>query len=142
MLVLMPESEKGDAFYMECFQKDLDFSKGFAYGTYTTETTGKDMTFLPGEINDNGQLAYTYYAYVDGNNIYNYAPITGGSVSVSQEGETTTITIEGIDDSGHKVSGKWSGTLNSIDNSSATTTQAGRRTTATVVKCNKLFFNK
>lgn len=142
MLVLMPESEKGDAFYIECFRKDLDFSKGFAYGTYTPETTGKDMTFLPGEINDNGQLAYTYYAYVDGNNIYNYAPITGGSVSVSQEGETTAIIIEGIDDSGHKVSGKWSGSLNSIDNSSATTTQAGRRPTATDVKCNKLFFNK
>ena len=87
-------------------------------------------------------LAYTYYAYVDGNNIYNYAPITGGSVSVSQEGETTTIIIEGIDDSGHKVSGKWSGSLNAIDNSSATTTQAGRRTTATAIKCNKLFFNK
>ena len=117
LLVLMPESEKGDAFYMECFNNGIDFSKGLAAGIYTPDATGKDMTFLPGEVNDNGQLAYTYYAYVDGQNIYNYAPITGGSVTISKTGDVTTMTIDGIDDSGHKVTGKWSGTLALTDNS-------------------------
>ena len=124
MLALMPESGKGDAFFMECFNQNLDFAKGLSSGAYTPDGTGKDMTFIPGELNDSGQLAYTYYAYVDGNNIYSFAPITGGSVKISRDGENgATVTIEGIDDSGHKVSGTWTGPFILMDNSSGTTQQ-------------------
>ena len=120
MLVLMPESGKGDAFYMECFNHNLDFTKGFSAGTYNPDNTGKSMTFLPGAIDDKGQLANTYYAYVDGNNIYRFAPITGGNVKITYNGETSNVSIDGIDDSGHKVTGSWSGTLKIITNTSPT----------------------
>lgn len=127
LLVLMPESEKGDAFYMECFNADLDFSKGLAEGTYTPDNTGKSMTFLPGMINDNGQITYTYYAQVDGNSIYNYAPIAEGSIKVSRNGDTHTIEIDGVDDSGHKVTGKWTGTMTLTDNSDAASQSAMKK---------------
>ena len=57
---------------------------------------------------------------MDGNNIYRFAPITGGNVKITYNGETSNVSIDGIDDSGHKVTGSWSGTLKIITNTSPT----------------------
>jgi hypothetical protein len=63
---------------------------------------------LPGYVNGDGNIMWSWYSlYNDNNDVISAAPIVDGEVAIVDNGdETFTVTINVVDDLGHKLTGE------------------------------------
>ena len=119
------ETLKDDGTY-ECMYAELigdisGFEDGIPAGTYSVAEnvdSPASFTFMPG-LFDYGYAEYTrwcHMAALDGYSYIGCAPITGGTIEVSRDGDNYTFVFDMLDDAGHRVTGTWSGALSLINN--------------------------
>lgn len=111
----------GDAFIIELQSPYDDFAGGLPAGDYPVSPSGDAWTTLQGYYDvTNGTDTWSwYYRYAsdpeDGIYVEQFAPLYGGNVKVSYNGDgTCTLDINCTDDnldSPHRISGSWTGTV-------------------------------
>ena len=108
-----------DNYYIQLFEDaDSGDGKWFAFdlladyatcvdhsGTFTCSEDEGINTFLPGYMDD-GYLAGSWYAELEGGYASVMTPLTGGTVTVTLNGDgTQTYTVDCTDDKGYKITG-------------------------------------
>jgi len=71
-----------------------DSLTGLPAGTYTADTTGAPMTFLPGQTYES-QISGAYLLLIEEGQLSDYAILTKGTLTVAYEGETAVVHFEG-----------------------------------------------
>jgi hypothetical protein len=81
-------------------------------------TSSLDWTFPAGRLRDDSQMLNAYYMYCVGGQIdmSQAAPIVDGTIKVEKIDGSTVITIDGKDDAGNDIKGKFSGDVRELDN--------------------------
>mgnify|MGYP003304097072 CR=1 FL=1 len=96
----------GDSF---CFELLTDVDAEYPVGTFpVSNDLNKEQMALPGYVNGDGNTMWSWYnLYNDNNDVISAAPIVDGEVVIVDNGdETFTVTINVVDDLGHKLTGK------------------------------------
>ena len=103
-IMMYPNVANGNRVY---FQFDLisayvDAASGYL-GTYTGSFNFEPSTYITG-FNDGGQAGGSWYFEEDGNNIYNQAPLSQGTLEITlNEDGTHTFELEAYDDAGNLI---------------------------------------
>lgn len=96
----------GDSF---CFELLTDTSAELPVGTFpvSNNLNNKQMA-LPGYLNGDGETMWSWYSlYDDDNSVIGSAPIVGGEITITDNGdETFTVTIAVVDDLGYNLTGE------------------------------------
>ena len=96
----------GDSF---CFELLTDVDAKYPVGTFpVSNDLNKEQMALPGYVNGDGNIMWSWYSlYNDNNDVISAAPIVDGEVVIVDNGdETFTVTINVVDDLGHKLTGE------------------------------------
>ena len=91
-------------------------------GTYTVSTSGGAWTVYPGNIGYTSAAPSCYIEYDESGHAAKSAPIAGGTMKISRNGNSYTVEFEFQDDynlydkslTPHKIYGSWTGTLPAI----------------------------
>ena len=117
MLVVSPTdaSTPGDMFTTELFTKGDTFD----YGTYQVKKEFKPFCALPGFVDYTGQPLYSWVGDLADLDADGYAktlgPIAEGSLVFTEEGDVQKFVFDMVDDAGHKVTGSWTGKVQTYD---------------------------
>ena len=115
---IAPASGNGDAFQIDlCAPLASDFEAGFPTGTFTINETMGANTSIAGfqDPNSGTSIGTWYYEMVNKAMGTRVAPIVSGTLTIGKEGTAYTLTLDGQDDAGNKITASWSGTINSMD---------------------------
>lgn len=120
MLNIAPTENKGDMFTTEFFTK----SDQLEPGTYTIARKFEANHALPGWLNSNGGVIYSWYgdmsSVVEENGesyVTVLAPIVSGTFTVTKSGENYKIVFDMVDDAkpANKFTGEWTGPVKVTD---------------------------
>jgi hypothetical protein len=106
-LVLPGTNINGDYFIIDIVTDSLEFNASNIVGTYNcvAEENAAKNTFIAGYY-DRGFGSSWYFVAVD--NYYgtdDVAPITDGTITISEEGTKFVVEFDCMDDNGHKIAG-------------------------------------
>ncbi|MBO7286589.1 MAG: hypothetical protein J6U69_08370, partial [Alistipes sp.] len=96
----------GDSF---CFELLTDTSAEFPVGRFpVSNNLNNTQMALPGYLNGDGETMWSWYSLYDADNsVIGSAPIVGGEITITDNGdETFTVTIAVVDDLGHNLTGE------------------------------------
>lgn len=121
MVMLMATNSAGEG-YGDYFTTELliDVSNGFEFptGTFNVGWDLNNYTMLPGFLDYDGNLLFTYYGDLtmdaEGYSTAT-APIVSGTVTISKEGEEYKFVFDMTDDGGNKITGEWQGAIAAED---------------------------
>ena len=111
-MVLPGDPLNGDFFRLDIVTDDLDTTRDSIVGTYTCvadENSFAHNRFLAGTMSGMNYLGSWYQVLV--NNLVDHsrvAPITGGTITIAEEGTGFLVTYDCTDDNGHKITGTFS----------------------------------
>ena len=96
----------GDSF---CFELLADVDAEYPVGTFpiSNDLNNAQMA-LPGYVNSDGNTMWSWYSlYDDHYDVVGAAPIVGGEVDITDNGDDTfTVTINVVDDLGYEITGE------------------------------------
>ena len=97
----------GDFFRFPVIVESLGYDEELVYRTFTADTASSfaALTFSPGYKNDGDLYGSWYLPVNEGYFSYTAAAIAGGSFTVTRDGEEAIVTVDTVDDLGHKVKG-------------------------------------
>lgn len=91
----------------------LENQDGFLgeYTIHNDSTTSYDYTIPVGRLRDDSLQMHAWYLVCESSmvDMSKAAPFTAGTIKVTKEGNTVTFDINGADDNGNKIVGKFSG---------------------------------
>lgn len=96
----------GDSF---CFELLADVDAEYPVGTFPiSNDLNNEQMALPGYVNSDGNTMWSWYSLYDDNyDVVGAAPIVGGEVVITDNGDDTfTVTINVVDDLGYKITGE------------------------------------
>ncbi len=111
-MVLPGDPLNGDFFRLDIVTDDLGTTRDSIVGTYTCvadENSVAHNRFLAGTMSGINYLGSWYQVIVD--NFVDHsrvAPITGGTITIAEEGTGFLVTYDCTDDNGHKITGTFS----------------------------------
>ncbi len=111
-MVLPGDPLNGDFFRLDIVTDDLGTTRDSIVGTYTCvadENSFAHNSFLAGTMSGMNYLGSWYQVIVD--NLVDHsrvAPITGGTITIAEEGTGFLVTYDCTDDNGHKITGTFS----------------------------------
>lgn len=92
-----------------CFELLTDTSAEFPEGTFpVSNNLNNTQMALPGYVNGDGETMWSWYSLYDADNsVIGSAPIVGGEITITDNGDDTfTVTIAVVDDLGHNLTGE------------------------------------
>lgn len=106
LIIAEPNMEKGDYIWIDFLSED----ETLADGVYSVNTDFTSRTILSGAVDFGGEIIFSWYSDLssaDNEGVQQIvAPIAGGSFTVAtEENGDKTITLDLIDDNGHKITG-------------------------------------
>ncbi len=118
MLMIMASNSKNPNGYGDYFTTELmvDVENGFNFptGTFNVDWSLEPNTMIPGFMDYAGSVAFTYYgdltADAEGYSSA-LAAISGGTVTITKEGDEYKFVFDMVDDGGNKVTGEWQGSI-------------------------------
>lgn len=85
-------------------------------GNYTFSNSNKQYTAIPGYVSENKKFCSWYFNSKDGYNVYEYAAIKRGNITINNTGnDTISITLEMYDGNNNLIIASWSGKPQILD---------------------------
>lgn len=114
LVEVMDNTEKmnGDYFRVNLVANDNTYSADSVWGTYTAVATEDEVakgTFVAGTEAGVNEYYHSWYWVIEDNLVnHDYgAPLSTGSVNIAKEGSSYIMTIDCMDDNGHKIQGTY-----------------------------------
>lgn len=106
LIIAEPNMKKGDYIWIDFLSEDDTLTDG----VYTVNTDFVNHTILSGAVDLGGEIIFSWYADLssaDAEGVQQIvAPIAGGTFTVAtEENGDKTITLDLVDDNGHKITG-------------------------------------
>lgn len=109
----------GDYFTVDLVANGMEYDEASVYGTYTAKSDATTATleagnFMPGTLRASStsfNYYYSWYHVVDAGGFINHnygAPISDGTVKIEKDGGLYVMTLDCMDDDGHKIQGTYS----------------------------------
>ena len=114
---VVPAGGNGDAFQFDlCAPLSYDFAAGLPTGDFVIDGSMEEYTSLYGYKDVFSSAVGTWYYEMTNHGMSDrVAPIVSGTISISKEGMSYSLILDGKDDIGNTVTASWSGNVNSID---------------------------
>lgn len=114
LVEVMNNTEKmnGDYFRVNLVANDNTYSADSVWGTYTAVATEDEVAkgkFVAGTEAGINEYYHSWYWVIE-DNLVNHgygAPLSTGSVNIAKEGSSYIMTIDCMDDNGHKIQGTY-----------------------------------
>lgn len=109
-LDLKPQGGLGDGLGLQLYSDVTTFGD-FPTGTYTISDAGTANTATKGAISGNKLSGSCLYIYLIQNQITGFALFNEGQIEIAKTGSSYTVTLNVVDELGHKVTGTWTGNI-------------------------------